>query len=507
MADIIVNSGDNLQTAINNAVAGDTLILEAGAEFVGSFSLPVKAGSSYITLRSSLLSNLPENVRVSPSNVSSMSTIRTNVNNGPAVFTSGAAHHYRFQGIEFETTLANASDGGVVRLGSNPKETSLSQLSHDFDFDRCYVHGQAGQNVQQGFVINAQDATVRNCYVSEIHYIGTDSQAILSYNSPGGIHIINNYLEGAGENILIGGADPGITNLVPGMTGGIEIRRNTVFKPLSWKVGDPSYAGFHWTIKNLLELKNAKNVIIDGNIFQNNWVDGQTGIPILFTVRNQEGTAPWSIIENVEFTNNTVTGCLGVFNLLGSDNEQPSQRSTGLTVANNLCYDNTTEAFLTFNGYYNVTFNHNTDIHASGNTMTLYGEDSTGFVYRNNLQIETPFGIFGDGGLQGAAALNEWTPAFVFQKNVMVGATSSQMPVETCGGITCYPATIATVQFVDADNDNYALLASSPYHNAGTDGTDIGVNMAELIAAQSNATAPSVIVQGQVEFTGKVIIS
>ena len=42
------------------------------------------------------------------------------------------------------------------------------------------------------------------------------------------------------------------------MPSDIEIRRNYVFKPLSWKVGDPTYAGKHWTVKNLLELKNAK---------------------------------------------------------------------------------------------------------------------------------------------------------------------------------------------------------------------------------------------------------
>ena len=39
---------------------------------------------------------------------------------------------------------------------------------------------------------------------------------------------------------MFGGADPTIPNLVPS---DIEIRDNYFFKPLSWKVGDPSLCG------------------------------------------------------------------------------------------------------------------------------------------------------------------------------------------------------------------------------------------------------------------------
>jgi hypothetical protein len=62
---------------------------------------------------------------------------------------------------------------------------------------------------------------------------------------------------GSGENVIFGGADPAIMNLVPS---DIEIRRNHFTKPLTWKVDDPSYAGTHWSVKNLLELKNAAGV-------------------------------------------------------------------------------------------------------------------------------------------------------------------------------------------------------------------------------------------------------
>ena len=97
---------------------------------------------------------------------------------------------------------------------------------------------------------------------------------------------------------MFGGADPKIIGLVPS---DIEFRRNHCFKPLSWNPLDPSYAGRHWTVKNIFELKNARRVLVEGNMLENNWADGQSGAAVLFTPRNQEGTAPWSAVQDVTF--------------------------------------------------------------------------------------------------------------------------------------------------------------------------------------------------------------
>ena len=79
----------------------------------------------------------------------------------------------------------------------------------------------------------------------------------------------------------------------------------------------------------------------------------------------------------------------GALNLLGLDNEAvaagtTSQRATGLSLSNNV-FD-TTGHFLTINGYYNVSIERNTHLQ-SGNTTVLYGEQSLGFVYRENLTL------------------------------------------------------------------------------------------------------------------------
>jgi hypothetical protein len=78
---------------------------------------------------------------------------------------------------------------------------------------------------------------------------------------------VNNYLEGAGENLMFGGADPSIPDLVPS---DIEIRGNPFFKPLSWKIGHLTYAGRPWSVKNIFELKNARRVLAEGNLLEHN---------------------------------------------------------------------------------------------------------------------------------------------------------------------------------------------------------------------------------------------
>lgn len=487
---ITVPAGGNLQSAINAAQYGDTIIIEAGATYGVSLVLPLKSGTGEIVIQSSRLSELPADVRVNPSQSALFAKIQSVVPAEPAVKTVAGAHHYRFQGIEFSGT-PGVIIYDVIRFGEGrDTQTTLESVPHHFVVDRCYIHGFDTQDVYRGVAMNSSETTISNSYVSNIHAVGIETQAIGGWNGPGPFHIINNYLEAAGENIMFGGADPGILNLVPS---DIEIRRNYVFKPLSWKVGHPTYAGIHWTVKNILELKNARNVIIDGNVFENNWTDAQDGKAILFTVRNQECTAPWSIVENVTFTNNTVKNAEGALNFLGYDNEvtasfgkcnpaSTSGRGTNALVKNNFFY-NINGLFFQINGFYNVTLDHNTSFQTY-NTYTLYGEQSLGYVSTNNLTIENPYGIFGDGGYMGTAALTKYTPSFVFSKNLMVRASASINPAGNF-----YPAQVSDVGFVDFAGGNYALSSSSAYCNAGTDGKDIGVDFTQLNGAQSGNTS------------------
>jgi len=289
---IAVPAGGEFQAAINQAQPGDIITLKAGATYTGNFTLPAKSGSGWIVIRSSAPDGSlpPPGTRITPAFAGALPKIVT-PNSGAALEALSGAHHYRFIGLEFALAAGVPQVFSLVTLGA--KETSLAQLPHDLVFDRVYIHGSPSATLRRGITLNSASTAVIDSHISDCHEEGADSQAIGGWNGAGPFKIVNNYLEGAGENFMLGGADPAIPNLVPS---DIEFRRNHCFKPLTWRIGDPSYAGRPWGIKNLFELKNAQRALIDGNIFENNWTMAQNGFAILFTVRNQDGKSPWSVV-------------------------------------------------------------------------------------------------------------------------------------------------------------------------------------------------------------------
>src|SRR5207244_71165 len=212
----------------------------------------------------------------------------------------------------------------LIDLGDGTSaQNALSQVPHDLTLDQCYVHTWLDQSLKRGIALNSANTAIVNSYIAGFKIDGQDSQAIAGWNGPGPFKIDNNYLEAAGENILFGGAAAAIPNLVPS---DIDISGNLVTKLLAWDSHDPTdYAGEHWTVKNLLELKNAERVSIDHNQFENNWVDGEDGVAIVFTPRGAQSGGPWTVVRDVTFTNNIVSASTQGINILGSDDSSPSQ--------------------------------------------------------------------------------------------------------------------------------------------------------------------------------------
>jgi predicted outer membrane repeat protein len=487
-----VPAGGDLQAALNSAQPGDTIILQAGATYTGNFTLPMKSGTAWIYVRSSALSSLPEGTRVAPARASLMPKI-VSPSTMPAISTAAGAHNFRFAGIEITTTWASTSATNyvLVALEAPGGNTSLSQVPTDLVFDRCYIHGTPTGNVRRAILMNSARTAVVDSYLSDIHEVGADSQALASWNGPGPFKIVNNYLEGAGENIMFGGVDPAIPNLVPS---DIEIRRNYLFKPLSWMAGSASFAGIHWSVKNLFELKNAQRLLIDGNLLENNWADAQNGYGVLFTPRNQDGTAPWSVVRDVTFTNNTVRHSGGGVNAMGSDYLHPSQPTQRILIQNNVFDDisnttwNGTGTFLQVaDGGSDIVVDHNTVLQ-SGNIITATYSSAlvpaSSFVFTNNIVSNNQYGVFGDYGVGiGTTAISAYFPGSSFARNAIVGGLASNFPDNNY-----FPSSLAAVGFVDRANQNYALAPGTPYVRAGTDGKDVGVDFTAMAAATAGSS-------------------
>lgn len=482
---IAVRAGGDLQRAIDSARPGDVITLEAGAAFTGPFALPEKSGDEWITIRSDAADRLPEpGTRVDPSQAVLMPKLEASF--GSVLTALPGAHHYRLLGIEIRPKpgvfLYN-----LVSLGSS--ETASSQLPHDIAIERCYLHGDPTRGTRRGIALNSRATSIVDSHLSDFKENGADSQAIAGWNGAGPFRIENNRLEAAGENILFGGADPSIRDLVPS---DIQILRNHVTKPLAWKAGEAGYQGTDWTVKNLFELKNARRVVVEGNRFEQNWVQAQNGFAILFTVRNQDGTAPWSVVEDVTFANNVVRHAGSGVNILGYDDGAASRQTSRVTIRNNLFEDVGGERwggdgrlFQILEGPADVVIEHNTALH-TGNLVTADGRPSSGFVFRDNIALNNAYGIVGSGVAPGNGTLAGFFPGAVVSHNVIVGADARAYPPDNF-----FPSRVDDVGFVSIQDGNYRLRDGSPYKHRASDGTDVGVDMDALGAIGGPAPSPT----------------
>ena len=98
----------------------------------------------------------------------------------------------------------------------------------------------------------------------------------------------------------------------------------------------PTSAGTVWSVKNLFELKNARNVVVESNIFENHWKESQPGYAIVLTPRNSNGGCTWCVVEHVRFEYNLVRNVSAAINLLGYDSGSPSRQSLDIAFRQNL---------------------------------------------------------------------------------------------------------------------------------------------------------------------------
>lgn len=466
---VFVKRGANLQAAIDNAKYGDVIVLEAGATFPGPIFLPYKenkpGSNEYVTITTSNLKGIPSDTeRVNPELHARAMPKITGPNSSVAISTAEGAHHYKFVGVEFSPAADSQYLYNLVDLGKS-EYRSLAQFPHHLIFDRCYIHSTGLNKARRGFALNSAETSIINSHISGFAGAEDETQGICGWNGPGPFHIVNNYIEGGAQNIMFGGADPAVPNLVPS---NIEIRGNFMYKPAEW-FGRA-------TIKAVIELKNARNVVIDGNVLESG---GLTGAFVL-TVRNQSGTAPWSTLEDITVTNNIVRHSSTGFSILGRDSDRPSQQAKRIRIANNLLVDivpDYSAVFIAGCCGDTVTVENNT-VQQTGNIMTCYGPPTSRFVFRNNIVQYNSYGLY-------------------CPENALSTDSRGNLIVDNSGAISAngFPANIPKgnsvmnsyneVGFVDFKRGNWRLAPQSKAKKKGSDGKDPGVDFDALAAVVS----------------------
>jgi hypothetical protein len=495
---VAVSNGEDLQRALDDARAGDNIVLTAGSVFrppQRSFTLrnrQIPVGH-WVVIRSAAAAfdaggAVPPNTRVGKDAIGAMPQIRATTDNAPAVLTEPGARGYRLVGLDI---------GGDPSLVQLTNLVDLREGSSDVVIDRCYLHGNDSGNFRRAVVVNGARLAVIDSYIENFHDTNTDSQAIGGATGPGPYKIVNNFLEAASESIMFGGSDPATQELVPT---DIEIRRNLSSRRLAWRdAGTP--------VKNAFELKNARRVLVEGNVFEHVWRSGQDGTAIVLKSANQDGGCPWCVTEYVIFRDNVIRGAAhGVIINAAETGRRglPMPRRANHIRIENVLFEDVGgpdwggggKLFRVFGGVSDTTFTH---ITSRGNPLSILdpgdaSDVNANLVFKYNIVERKYYGI-GAGGDEGEKTLTRNFPSFSYDQNVIVNTSAGTEQAIDDGALERrYPTRTWVVHGWDAVGftaGDSRLTATSRFHRAASDGKDIGVDL-DAIAAAQNGPADSV---------------
>lgn len=539
---LLIKAGDDLQQALNSLACGDTLRLEAGATFAGTFHLPKKDcdDAHWIVVRTSAADPdlPPESTRMTPCyagiaklpdrpdypcqnphHVLARIAFKGGGSSGPIILNPGA-NHYRLLGLEVTRDTPQA-------LVQNLISPAAHAAADHFVFDRLWLHGTERDETTRGIYLSGTTyVSIVDSYFSDFHCVAktgacTDSQAVaggLSALPEGPFKIVNNFLEAAAESVLFGG---GTATSTPA---DIEIRHNHLYKPMSWNPDQPGFvggiSGLPFIVKNHFELKNAQRVLFEGNILENTWGGfSQVGFSILLTPKNQTpNVCPLCRVTDVTVRYNRVAHTASGMQIADvlSDTRGASTAGERLSIHDVLFEDMDGTRYQGSGTFAlvmsvapklrDVVLDHITAFPPSVllGIKGIVGEPKiVNFVFRNSIVGAGTQEITTTGGGPINCASKQPHPAAImdscfenasFTHNVVVGSHS----VWPKGNFL--PGSFPDVGFVNFNNGNggdYHLCraakqpatckGASKYVKAGTDGKDLGADMDAIQAATAGA--------------------
>lgn len=340
---IVVSAGGDMQSAINAAVCGDTITLQAGATFSGNFVLKYKGACSgsdadYITIRTSNLTSLPAaGTRVTPAYGPVMAKVVAN-SSLPAIEAEANAHHYRLIGLEITNVggavvtqelvvIGNRSAGGKIPFAEHP---------HHLIFDRCWIHEATNDTTTpdavtttaiRGFQLDGTDIRITESRIAGFRTYqpvpqGLEaSNAILFPTSALRVTVTNTYLEAWFVPLFFGGSGGSSPNTAT--VANASLTRATLSNLSNLAVGDliafkvtngrqPAGA----TCSNCsVAFQVARVTAINGNVVdyvgQSNYGGTGTGGNPLLQAPDTPGLAQWNgytnqdiLIQRCQFVSN-----------------------------------------------------------------------------------------------------------------------------------------------------------------------------------------------------------
>lgn len=378
----------------------------------------------------------------------------------------------------------------------------------------------------------------------------SDAQALTSgtggSSTDGTYKVYNNFLEASGENFLTGGTGGSSTPFDFEFRQNHFFKPLTWNSAdVSYNGGSGGHA---FIVKNIFEVKNGTRMLVEGNVLENNWSGfSQVGEAITITPANQSGNCPTCFASNLIFRYNKIRDVLQVFQIANPVTNGTIKAAAGNSyifhdnVADNVdaanacgagCSSTNLGAATAYSGrellsgdplvMHDVKFDHNTIVIAtvtpSGtwpvNSMLLDGPSGTAlqdkFTSTNSIftaganAVGSVFGAPGGcANGQAMSSLTNWLNAcwitWTFDHNAIVGGIHSGWNFPSNGGVA-FPVTYNDLGFVNLNNGSggdYRLCTgvnlpaapcagASAYHNAASDGKDIGADVATVNSITAN---------------------
>jgi hypothetical protein len=280
-------------------------------------------------------------------------------------------------------------------------------------------------------------------------------------------------------------------------------------------------SGNPFIVKNHLELKNAMRVLAENNLMEDSWGGfSQTGYAILLTPKNQHtqkgDVCPLCQVTDVTIRYTHIAHAGGGIQMATSISGNGSGGGDALAGTrwsiHDVVMDDISTAYVgggrlfevlngwTKNPLNTVTINHITGFPDSKGGIMNLGNQTTnptmyGFVMTNSITLAGTYPVWNTGGGQTSCAIqdvplpsfNACFTTYSFATNAVIAPPPHYPPSSWPTG-NQFPADVNAVQFVQyngGNGGNYQLQASSPYKNAGSDGKDLGADIAGLFQALS----------------------
>jgi hypothetical protein len=527
---LLVNSGQNLQTALDGARRGDRVALDCGATFTGPFTYPSKSGSGwvYVTPQDDCLDDLPaymnrvipdelvgacdssagvycvslgangvpgggDDVAATPNfDVSAMPTIQGGSSTPHyAISMARGADSYVTMGITVRPSESEYTSS-LIRLYPEPFTGDPDPETNDFIFDRLYVPGRATLHSGRAFTVVTPRVAITNSYINRWLLLDGDSQGILIENYSDGVVVINNYISATGENLY---TDSHSTPEV--IPRDVYFRWNYLRKERDWIAQITGVEGGNNNYKNLFEMKAGHLVLGEANIFADSVASNGA------IAAAQESSVNVKIgDEDADKLTSRVTLRKNLWLRVGNGPKmcQTGCNSPGLVGYAFALYNNILEVNGTLYGRDPSTDGHGiyhilgggAGFFVDNNTMITDGpgvgraeqgepSGTRSGTFRNNvLQV-------GDNAFTTSDANATWPTSYSYTCNVLVGGSSGNHPASQAG----FPANWAAVGFVNFNSGtggDYELDAGSTFKgdctdNLGVGTTDPGANVPDVMNA------------------------